>query len=396
MTTRPGFAPRLARAPVAATIAITARARAMRAEGIDVLSLTIGEPDFATPPHAIAAAHRAALEGHTKYPPVDGTPALKAAIIRDFQRRTGLDFAPDQVMVANGGKQVIFNALMATVSAGDEVIVPTPYWNAYPLVTGLAGGSVVLLDCPQADGFKPSAAALERALTPRTRWVVLNFPNNPTGAVLTAADLRPLADVLLAHPQCWIMADDIYARLIHDGTPHATISAVEPRLADRTLTLYGASKTYAMTGWRVGWAAGPRDLIAAMVNMQGQATSGINVPAQEAVIAALDGPDDAVLDMQQAYRRRRDLVQSALSTIPNITSHRPDGAFYVYPDISRCLGGRLETDEDFARALLDEAHVAIVHGAAFGRSPYIRISCATDDDTLARACERIADFCKTV
>ena len=284
---------------------------------------------------------------------------------------------------------------MATVGPGDEVIVPAPYWNAYPLVTSLAGGHSVFLECPQAGGFKPSAAALEAAITPRTRWVVLNFPNNPSGAVLDREDLAVLAEVLLRHPHCWIMSDDIYARLIHDGTPHATIADVEPRLADRTLIVYGASKTYAMTGWRVGWGAGPRDLIRAMANIQGQATSGVNAPAQEAVAAALDGPDDLVQAMSAAYRRRRDLVVDALSAAPQLRCHRPQGAFYVYPDISGCLGGRLNTDEEFARALLEEAHVGVVHGAAFGMSPHIRLSCATDDGTLVRACERIIAFCRT-
>ncbi len=393
--TRPGFAARLARAPMAASMAIAARARAMRADGVDVLSLSLGEPDFPTPPHAIAAALAAALEGRTKYPPLDGLPALKAAIIRDFAR-AGLEFATDEIIVGNGGRQIVFNALMATVGPGDEVVVPAPYWNAYPLIASLAGGHAVFLDCPQAAGFKPSPDALDQAITPRTRWVVLNFPNNPTGAVLSRAELATLAEILLRHPQCWILSDDIYCRLIHDGSPHATIAEVEPRLADRTLTLRGASKTYAMTGWRVGWGGGPRDLIRAMGRLQGHATGGINTPAQAAVAAALDGPDEQVLAMRDAYRRRRDLVHGALGTIPNLRCHRPEAAFYVYPEISACLGGRLASDEDFARALLEEAKVAVVPGAAFGMSPHVRLSCAADDGTLTRACERIIAFCRTV
>ncbi len=398
----PGLAQRLDRAPVAPTVAMTIKARAMRARGIEVIALTIGEPDFDSPRHAIEAGYQAALRGDTKYPPQDGQPALKQAIQRKFQRDSGLEFALDEIMVSNGGKQVIFNALMATLDDGDEVIVPAPYWGAYPLMTRVVGGEPVIVNCPQNNGFKLRPEDLEAAITPRTKWLVLNFPNNPTGAAATRNEVAALAEVMLRHPHVWIMSDDMYEHLVFDGFKHATMAAVEPRLRDRTLTVSGVSKTYAMTGWRIGFGAGPRGLIKAMVNMQGQVAAGVSTVGQAAAAAALNGPQDEVPRMAEAYRRRRDLVVDALNQAPGMVCHRPEGAFYVYPNIAGCLGKttpagvRLDTDEDFALALLEEQHVAVVHGAAFGMSPYVRISYATDDASLTEACRRIVAFCASL
>jgi aspartate aminotransferase len=396
----PGFAARLKRVPVAATIAMNQKARALRAAGIDVLSLAIGEPDFATPAVAIEAAHQAALRGETKYPPVDGTPALKQAIRRKFRRDSGLEYALDEIMVANGGKQVIYNALMATVEEGDEVVIPAPYWSAYLLITELAGGVPVPVSCPQNNRFRLRPEDLGAAITPRTRWLILNFPNNPTGAACSRAEMQALGRVMLRHPHVWIMCDDMYEHLIYDDFDYLTLAAAEPSLRERTLTISGASKTYAMTGWRVGFAGGPRELIRAMVNMQSQATSGVSTVGQAAAAAALDGPQEGVAERAAIYRRRRDLVVEALNAAPGLSCHRPEGAFYVYPNVAGCLGrtteaGRLlATDEDFALALLEEQHVAVVQGAAFGMSPYVRISYATSEATLTEACRRIAAFCE--
>ena len=395
----PTLSGRLDRVPVAASVAMTVRARALAAEGHDVIALTVGEPDFATPPHAIEAAHAAALRGDTKYPPQDGTPALKQAIRRKFARDSGLDYPLDQIMVGNGGKQVIFDALMATLDPGDEVIVPAPYWNAYPLITRLVGGEPVVVPCPENNGFRLQPEALAAAITPRTKWLILNFPNNPTGAACPDAEMAALGAVMLDHPQVWILCDDMYEHLLYDGFRHATMAAVEPRLADRTLTLAGVSKTYAMTGWRIGFAGGPRALIRAMVQVQGHVNAGISTIGQAAAAAALDGPQDLVAARAAEYQRRRDLVVDALNATPGLRCHRPEGAFYVYPNVAFCLGrttpaGRhLATDEDFAAALLDEAHVAVVQGASFGMSPYIRISYAADAAVLTEACRRITAFC---
>ena len=394
----PALAERLSRVPVAATVAMTIKARAMRDAGAEVIFLTIGEPDFDSPRHAIEAGYRAALGGDTKYPPQDGTPALKRSVQRKFMRDAGMEVALDEIMVGNGGKQVIFDALMATVDPGDEVVVPAPYWGAYPLMTRVTGGEPVAVACPQNNGFKLRPADLEAAITPRTKWLILNSPNNPTGAALDADDLRGLAEVLLRHPQVWVMADDMYEHLMFEGE-HARMAVVAPELRDRVLTVSGVSKTYAMTGWRIGFAAGPRALIKAMVNMQGQVSAGVSTVGQAAAAAALDGPQEAAGEMRAAYRRRRDMVVAALNRAPGVFCHCPAGAFYVYPNIAGCLGkttpgGRLlRTDEDFAVALLEERQVATVFGQAFGMSPYLRISYATGDAALAEACRRIEAFC---
>jgi aspartate aminotransferase len=395
----PGFANRLSRVQVAASVQMTIRARELRAQGVDIVQLTIGEPNFASPTHAIEAAHEAALKGETKYPPQDGIPALKQAIQRKFKRDSGLDFALDEICVTNGGKQAIFNALGATLNQGDEAVIPVPSWSAYALMTKLFDGEPVFVTCPQNNGFKPRAEDIDAAITPKTKWLILNNPNNPTGACCSAQELRAIADVMLKHPHVWIMSDDMYEHLVFDGFKHETIAHVAPELRDRTVTVTGASKAYAMTGWRIGFAGGPKDLIKAMVNMQGQATAGVSTVGQAAAVAALNGPQDGVQEQVIAYARRRDMAVEMLNTCKGFNCHKPEGAFYVFPNVAGCIGKttaggrRLENDRDVCMALLEEAHVATVHGAAYGMSPYLRVSTATDDDSLAEGCRRIKAFC---
>ncbi|MDI3309387.1 MAG: pyridoxal phosphate-dependent aminotransferase [Acetobacteraceae bacterium] len=396
----PALAQRLSDVQVSASAAMTARARDMQLRGIKVISLASGEPDFPTPRHAIEAAYQAALAGDTKYPPQGGTEALKEAIQRKFKRDNNLDYALDEIIVCNGGKQAIFNAFMATIDPGDEVVIPAPYWISYADMAKVAGGRPVLVNCPQNNGFKLRPQDLDAAITPKTKWVMLNFPNNPTGAACSRAEMRAIAEVLLRHPHVWILTDDMYEHLVYDGFEFCTIAEVEPRLKDRVLTVNGASKTYAMTGWRIGFAGGPKGLIKAMFNMQGQATSGVSTVGQAAAAAALNGPQDLVRERAEEYRRRRDLVVEMLNAAPGITCHKPEGAFYVFPNIAGCLGrtskgGRkIETDTDFVFALLEEKHVAAVQGAAYGMSPYMRISYATDTASLTEACARIQEFCR--
>ena len=395
---RPGLSRRLERARPAAVATMGAKVRALREAGHDVVSLVLGEPDLPTPPHAIEAAYRAALAGDTKYPPYDGTRAMKEAVQLQFRRDHGLDYALDEILVSAGGKHVLFNALMATVDEGDEVIIPVPCWFAYMLMTKLVGGEPVLVSCPQNNGFRLRPEDLEAAITPRTRWLMLNYPNNPSGAVASRAEIAALAEVLLRHPHVWIMSDDMYEHLYYSEGRYATLAEVEPQLKDRTLTVSGVSKTYAMTGWRIGFAGGPKDLIRGMGVVQGHATAGISTVGQAAAVAAINGPQELVAERAAIYRRRRDFVVDGLNTCPGIACHRPEGAFYVFPNIAGCIGrttagGRLlATDEDFALALLDEQRVALTHGAAFGMSPYVRISYATDEASLAKAMERIAEF----
>ncbi|UPY36145.1 pyridoxal phosphate-dependent aminotransferase [Sediminicoccus sp. KRV36] len=396
----PALAERLANVKVSASVAMGAKARELAAKGFKVVSLTTGEPDFDTPAHAIEAAHQAALKGDTKYPPQGGTAAMKAAVSAKFKRDNGLDYGPDEILITNGGKQAIFNALMATVDPGDEVVIPAPYWISYADMAKVAGGVPVTVSCPQNNGFKLRPEDLEAAITPKTKWVMLNFPNNPTGAACSRAEMKALAEVLLRHPHVWVMTDDMYEHLVYDGFEFCTIAEVEPRLKARTLTVNGASKTYAMTGWRIGFCGGPKELIAAMFNMQGQATSGVSSIGQAAAAAALNGPQDLVKERAAEYRERRNLVVDMLNEAPGIVCHRPEGAFYVFPNVAGCLGktskggAKIETDTDFAMALLEEAHVAVVQGAAYGMSPYIRISYATDMASLRDACTRIQDFCR--
>jgi aspartate aminotransferase len=396
----PALAARLKDVSISASVVMTMKGRELAAKGIKVISLASGEPDFPTPAHAIEAAHKAALAGDTKYPPQDGTRALKEAVQRKFRRDNNLDYALDEIMVANGGKQCIFNAFMATIDPGDEVVIPSPYWISYADMAKVAGGRPVPVTCPQNNGFKLRPEDLEAAITPRTKWVLLNFPNNPTGAACSRAEMAAIAEVLKKHPHLWVMTDDMYEHLVYDGFEFCTIAEVEPALKERTLTVNGASKTYAMTGWRVGFCGGPKDLIKAMVNMQGQATSGISTISQAAAAAALDGPQDLVAERAAIYKQRRDLVVAMLNEAPGLSCHKPEGAFYVFPNIAGCLGKtskggrRIETDTDFALALLEEKHVAAVQGAAYGMSPYLRISYATDTESLREACARIQEFCR--
>ena len=395
----PPLASRIRALEMPATVGMAVRARALRAQGHRVISLALGEPDFASPPAAIEAAHRAALGGETKYPPTDGTPALKRAVRAKFARENGLEFADDEITICNGGKQILFNALMATLEPGDEVVIPAPYWVSYPLITQLLGGRPVHPACPEALEFQLTPDALDAAITPRTRWVILNFPNNPTGATCGAESLRALAAVLLRHPQVWILCDEIYEHLVFDGPQQASLARVAPELRDRLLTLSGVSKSHAMTGWRIGFCGAPAPLIRAMNTIQTNSTSGASSISQAAAAAALEGGDDLVAAMRDTYRRRRDLVVRALREMPGVTCAMPHGAFYAYPGIAGCIGStsaggrRIDTDEDFALALIEEQHVAVVHGAAFGMSPYLRLSVASDDASLIEACARLHRFC---
>ena len=400
-TTRPmpALAERLKDVTVSPIVAMSSRARVLKAEGKDVISLAVGEPDFPTPPHAVEAAHQAALAGDTKYPAQDGGVPLKKAIQAKFKRENNLDYALDEICVCNGGKQVLMNALLSTVSPGDEVLIPVPYWASYGEMVKLAGGTPTFVSCPQNNGFKLRPEDLEAAITPRTKMLMLNFPNNPTGAACSREEMQAIADVMLRHPDIWVLTDDMYEHLVFDGFGFCTIAEVEPRLKDRVITCNGVSKTYAMTGWRLGYAGGPKALIKAMVNMQGQVTSGVSTISQAAALAALEGPQELVQERAEVYRARRDLVVELLNQAPGITCAKPEGAFYVYPNIAGCLGKtsaggrRIETDADFALTLLEEKLVAAVHGGAYGMSPYLRISYATDTESLREACARIRDFC---
>ena len=382
------------------TIAVTNKARELAAAGRDVIGLGAGEPDFDTPEHIREAAKRAIDAGHTRYTAVDGIPELKRAICAKFARENGLSYTPAQVSVGTGGKQVLYNALMATLNPGDEVIVPAPYWVSYPDMVQLAGGTPVFVECPFESGFKMTPAALEAAITPRTKWLIFNSPSNPTGAAYSAAELKGLTDVLMRHPHVWVMADDMYEHLVFDGFVFASPAQVEPGLYDRTLTVNGVSKAYAMTGWRIGYAGGPAHLIRAMGVIQSQSTSNPASVSQWAAVAALDGPQDFLPAFRAAFQRRRDLVVAGLNACPGIDCPKPEGAFYVYPSIAGCMGKtsaggtRIDSDETFATALLEETGVAVVFGAAFGLSPAFRISYATADSVLEDACRRIRTFCE--
>ena len=392
----------VSRTELAATFAMAAKARALRAAGHDVISLSLGEPDFPTPDHVVEAANAAAQRGETKYPPLAGTAALKAAIRAKYARDQTLDVAEQDILVTNGGKQAIFNMVMSLIDAGDEVLIPAPAWAGYEQTVQFAGGRCVFIPCPQATGFVLQPAALEAAITPRAKLLLLNYPNNPSGAACPAAALAAIAEVLRRHPRIAVLSDDIYEHLLFDGFSYSTLAAVAPDLAGRIVTMTGVSKSYAMTGWRVGFCAGPRPLIQAMTVAQATATSGVCAIAQAAAVAALEGPQDFLATRAAAYQARRDLVVAALNQAPGITCHRPDGAFYVFPSIAGCLGkttpgGRAIIDDTaFTEALLAEAHVAVVQGAAFAMSPHIRISTATLEAVLARACTRIVDFCASL
>ena len=382
-----------------ATIAITTKAQVMQAEGQNVIGLAAGEPDFDTPRNIKDAAIAAINAGKTKYTAVDGIPELKKAIAAKFKRENGLDYKPSQVSVGTGGKQILFNALMATLNPGDEVIVPAPYWVSYPDIVLLAGGTPVIVQGDPAKGFKLHAADLERAITPKTKWLILNSPSNPSGAAYSHAELKTLTDVLLKHPHVWVLTDDMYEHLIYDDFTFCTPVEVEPALYDRTLTMNGVSKSYCMTGWRIGYAAGPETLIKAMAKLQSQSTSNPSSIAQWAAVEALNGPQDFIAEHNKVFVERRDLVVSMLNQANGLTCATPEGAFYVYPSCAGILGktapsGKvLKTDEDFVSELLAAEGVAVVHGGAFGTSPYFRISYATATSTLEEACQRIQRFC---
>ncbi|MEQ8344398.1 MAG: pyridoxal phosphate-dependent aminotransferase [Sneathiellaceae bacterium] len=385
-----------------ATLAVTQKARELKAAGKDVIGLGAGEPDFDTPESIREAAKAAIDAGDTRYTNVDGTPALKAAIVDKFKRENGLTYTADQVSVTSGGKQCIFNAFLATLDPGDEVVIPTPYWVSYPDIVQFAGGTPVFVPCAIEQGFKLKPEDLDRAITPQTKWLILNSPSNPSGAAYTADELRGLTEVLKRHPHVWVMTDDMYEHLVYDNFVFATPAQVEPELYDRTLTLNGVSKAYCMTGWRIGYAGGPAPLIKAMAKLQSQSTSNPCSVSQAAAVAALTGNQDFIPAHNQIFKERRDLVVSMLNEAPGIQCPRPEGAFYVYPSCAGTLGktskgGRkLESDLDFATALLEEAEVAVVHGEAFGLTPHFRISYATATDTLREACSRIQDFCSTL
>ncbi len=396
------IADRLNRISPSQTIAISSKARALKAAGRDIISLSAGEPDFDTPAHIKQAAIDAINNGDTKYTDVAGTPALRKAVAAKFLRDSGIDYKPEEVIVSTGGKQVIFNAMLATVQAGDEVIIPTPCWVSYPDIVQLAEGKPVFVPCSQNNGFKLRAEDLEAAITPKTKWFFLNSPSNPTGAAYSAEDLRPICDVLLKHPNVWVFTDDIYDKLAYDGFKPATIVQVEPRLKERTITMNGCSKAYAMTGWRIGFCGAPVELIKAMDKLQSQSTSNTSSISQAAAVAALNGPEDALVEMTKVYKERRDLVVELLNQAEGLTCHKPEGAFYVFPSMQGCVGKttskgvKIETDEDFVIALLDEEGVAAVHGSAFVYPGHFRISYATSTEALREACTRIQRFCASL
>jgi aspartate aminotransferase len=389
----------LARVKPSATLAVTARARELKREGRDVIGLGAGEPDFDTPENVKEAAIAAIRRGETKYTDVDGLPELKAAVAAKFARENGLTYAVNQIHVAPGGKTVIYNALLATLSPGDEVIVPAPYWVSYPDMVLLAGGEPVRVVGHEADGFKLKPEVLEAAITPRTRWLILNSPSNPSGAAYTGDELEALAVVLRRHPQVWILTDDMYEHLIYGDFDYRTIAQVAPDLYDRTLTVNGVSKAYAMTGWRIGYAGGPKALIDLMRKVAGQTTSNPSSISQWAAVEALNGPQDFIAERAKHFEARRDLVVSMLNQATGIRCAVPEGAFYVYPSIEGLIGKTTEggtvidSDDTFATELLDAEGVAVVQGSAFGLSPYFRISYATSESVLEEGCRRIQRFC---
>ncbi|MFP5480108.1 MAG: pyridoxal phosphate-dependent aminotransferase [Alphaproteobacteria bacterium] len=392
----------LARVKPSPTIAVTTKAQALKAEGKDVIGLGAGEPDFDTPENIRAAAKRAIDGGKTRYTAVDGIPELKAAICAKFLRENGLTYTPQQISVGTGGKQILYNALMATLNPGDEVIIPAPYWVSYPDMVLLAGGTAVPVVAGIETDFKLTPAQLEAAITPKTKWFIFNSPSNPTGAGYTREELKGLTDVLMRHPHVWVMSDDMYEHLVFDDFRFCTPAEVEPGLYDRTLTCNGVSKAYAMTGWRIGYAGGPVSLIKAMGTIQSQSTSNPCSVSQYAALEALSGPQEFLADWRKVFQGRRDLVVSMLNQAKGIRCPKPEGAFYVYPDISGCIGKAtpagtvISNDEVFATALLEETGVAVVFGAAFGLSPNFRVSYATSDEVLREACSRIQRFCASL
>ena len=392
-------AQRISSIGVSEILKIGAKAQALKREGRPVIILGAGEPDFDTPDHIKEAAWKAMQAGQTKYTALDGTPELKAAIRDKFSRENAVDYALDEITVATGAKQILFNAMMATLNPGDEVIIPTPYWTSYSDIVQIAEAKPVLIACNAEAGFRLQAEQLEAAITPKTRWVILNSPSNPSGAGYRAEDYRPLLDVLLNHPQVWLLVDDMYEHIVYDGFEFVTPAALEPGLKNRILTVNGVSKAYAMTGWRIGYAGGPRELIKAMAVVQSQATSCPSSISQAASVAALNGPQDFLVERKASFQRRRDLVVAGLNAIDGLDCRVPEGAFYTFSGCAGVLGKttpsgkRLETDADFCAYLLEDANVAVVPGSAFGLSPFFRISYASAESELKEALTRIAEAC---
>jgi aspartate aminotransferase len=392
----------LARVKPSPTIAVSSKARDLKAAGRDVISLGAGEPDFDTPDNIKEAAIKAIRDGKTKYTNVDGIPELKEAICAKFKRENGLSYKPAQAFVAPGGKKIIYNAMVATLNPGDEVVIPAPYWVSYPDIVLLAGGTPVFAEAGIGTKFKLNPETLEAAITPKTKWLIFNHPSNPTGAAYTRAELKALTDVLMRHPQVWVLTDDMYEHLVYDGFEFTTPAQIEPGLYERTLTMNGVSKAYAMTGWRIGYCAGPEHLIKAMTKLQSQTTSNPSSVSQWASVEALNGPQDFLKPRAESFKQRRDLVVSMLNQSKGIECPSPEGAFYVYPSCAGLIGKRsrsgkvLGNDEDVVTALLDEEGVAVVHGAAFGLSPYFRISYATSAKELEESCRRIQRFCNSL
>ena len=391
----PFIAQRLGRIKPSATLAVTTKARELKAQGRDVIGLGAGEPDFETPDHIKEAAKAAMDRGETRYTAVAGTPELRQAICGKFKRDNGLDYTPEQVTVGCGGKQTIYNALMATLDPGDEVIIPAPYWVSYPDIALLAEGTPVIVDCPAEADFKLKPEDLERAITAKSKWLILNSPSNPTGAAYTGAEMKAITDVLLRHPQVWVLTDDIYEHIVYDGFEFVTPAQVEPALIGRTLTINGVSKAYCMTGWRVGYAAGPAELIKAMNKVQSQSTTHTSSISQAAAAAALTGPQDFIAANNAVFKERRDLVVALLNQASGLVCPTPEGAFYVYPSCHELIGKstpggkRIATDEDMVAYFLEEQGVAAVPGTAFGFSPHFRVSYATSTELLEEACHRI-------
>ncbi len=391
----PFIARRLDRIKPSATLAVTTKARELKAQGHDVIGLGAGEPDFETPDHIKEAAKAAMDRGETRYTAVAGTPELRQAICGKFKRDNGLDYTPEQVTVGCGGKQTIYNAMMATLDPGDEVIIPAPYWVSYPDIALLAEGTPVIVDCPAEADFKLKPEDLERAITAKSKWLILNSPSNPTGAAYTGAEMKAITDVVLRHPQVWVLADDIYEHIVYDGFEFVTPAQVEPALIGRTLTVNGVSKAYCMTGWRLGYAAGPAELIKAMNKVQSQSTTHTSSISQAAAAAALTGPDDFIAANNAVFKERRDLVVALLNQASGLVCPTPKGAFYVYPSCRELIGKstpggkRIATDEDMVAYFLEEQGVAAVPGTAFGFSPHFRVSYATSTELLEEGCQRI-------
>ena len=395
-------AARLDRISPSQTMGVAAKARALKAAGRDVIGLAAGEPDFDTPRNIKEAAIRAIEAGETKYTDVAGTPELRRAVAAKFKRENDIHCTPEEVIISSGGKQVIFNCMLATLNPGDEVIIPAPCWVSYPDIVALAEGTPVLIPCGQNNGFKLRAEELEAAITPRTKWFLLNNPCNPTGAAYDAAEIRALCDVLLRHPHVWVFTDDMYEKLAFDGFVPATFVQVEPRLKERTLTMNGVSKSYAMTGWRIGYATAPAHLIKAMDKLQSQSTACASSIGQAAALEALQGPQESIPEMVAVYEQRRNVVVEMLNAAPGINCHKPEGAFYVYPSLHGCIGktskggAKIIDDASFVTALLEEEGVAAVHGSAFCFPGHFRISYATDANSLREACTRIQRFCRSL